>query len=123
MVTQVNFQFPSNVPASLSGAVVDGNGNALSGLNVTLTGKDSQGNSVRLTTTTDTNGKYSFAGLAPGTYTLTESAPSGDVVTASPGTVNGTKDGTGNFNQISAITLASGNNGSNYNFADVFAGS
>ncbi|MDN3460952.1 SdrD B-like domain-containing protein, partial [Rhodococcus sp. APC 3903] len=38
---------------------------------VTLSGNDSKGNAVTLSTTTDANGKYRFDGLRSGTYTIT----------------------------------------------------
>src|SRR5262249_14431854 len=49
-----------------------GNGNpGLAGLTVTLAGTSAQGQPVNVTATTDASGSYSFAGLPPGTYTLT----------------------------------------------------
>jgi hypothetical protein len=50
----------------------------VSGLVVTLTGTNSvNGQTVTLTTTTSYNGTYSFAGLLPGTYTITIATPPG----------------------------------------------
>jgi protocatechuate 3,4-dioxygenase beta subunit len=47
---------------SLSGNVVDSNGDPLAGVTITTGGK---------TTTTDSNGNYSFSGLPAGSYTVT----------------------------------------------------
>src|SRR5262245_27325881 len=69
------------VPASVAGRVFldfDNSGGAngpdsgVSGVTVTLTGG---GLSSPLTQTTDSQGNYSFTGLAAGTYTLTETQP------------------------------------------------
>jgi hypothetical protein len=67
----VSFRFPScgTPPAtySISGTITQSGGGALSGVTVTLSG-DATG-----TTTTDSNGNYSFTGLANGGYTITPS--------------------------------------------------
>ena len=51
--------------------------NGIAGVSLTLTGTDSLGAAVTLTTTTDANGDYSFANLARGVYTVTETQPAG----------------------------------------------
>ncbi len=95
----------------------------IAGVTITLTGTDDLGNPISLTTTTDINGDYSFSGLRPGTYTLTETQPPiyiDGIVSA------GSLGGTVGTNVISNITLASGEDGSDYNFAEqsaVLAGS
>jgi uncharacterized repeat protein (TIGR01451 family) len=48
----------------------------ISGVTVTMTGTAGTANGVTRTTTTDSNGAYSFDNLPPGTYTLTETQPS-----------------------------------------------
>ena len=55
-------------PASLTSDVVGSEASALSGVVVTLTGIDSLGNPVSLTTTTDARGFHIFTGLRAGTY-------------------------------------------------------
>lgn len=55
----------------------------LSGQVVNLTGTDESGNPVTRSTTTGTDGRYSFTGLPPGTYTVSQA-------TQPTGTTNGT---------------------------------
>jgi hypothetical protein len=111
-------------PSSLSGVVyADNNGTGvfapgdtgLSGVTVTLTGTDDLGNTVNLTTVTDNNGRYSFSGLRPGTYTIMEHTPSGFTdETASAGS----QGGTAAPGQVFGINLAAGVHGIGYNFAE-----
>jgi hypothetical protein len=112
----------ANQPASVSGFVFDGNGNPLSDVILTLTGADSLGNTVNLTTTTGTNGSYSFTNLNPSlNYTITQTVPSGYFASAAtPGTVGGNSDGSADssFTFISQINLKSGDQGINYDFTD-----
>ncbi|MGC8639402.1 MAG: SdrD B-like domain-containing protein [Isosphaeraceae bacterium] len=119
-----------SLPATLSGVVyVDTNNNGqydsgtdtpLAGVVMTLTGTDTGGNTVHLTTTTLANGTYTFSGVpvsnAAG-YTLTEApTPAYGEGTNTPGTpVNGTVSG----DTISAISVASGAVLTNYNFGEV----
>jgi len=44
---------------------------------VTLTGMDDQGAPITMVQTTGPDGSYSFAGLRPGTYVITETHPNG----------------------------------------------
>ena len=44
---------------------------------VELSGTDDLGDPVTASTTTDGSGDYSFTGLRPGTYTVTETQPAG----------------------------------------------
>ncbi len=113
-------------PSALSGYVyVDANNNGIketgeapiSGVTVTLTGTDGLGNPVTLTTTTDSNGYYSFPNLVPGTYTITETQPAGygqgiNAIGSQGGTVGPTTD------VLSNIVLGSGVNGVNNNFGE-----
>ena len=61
----------------------DGDGNKDSidpyaaGITITLTGTDVFGNPVSLTTTTNSQGQFSFTGLIPGTYLICEVPPPG----------------------------------------------
>lgn len=118
-------------PASISGFVfVDTNGDgspdiAIRGVEIDLVGTDTQGNAVNLVAYTDENGFYSFTGLRAGTYELHEQQPNGyldgqDYL----GTVNGAPRGTEDDNDVfSQLSLAAGDDGLNYNFSELFAGS
>jgi choice-of-anchor A domain-containing protein len=90
----------------------------VSDVTVTLTGKDAQGNTVNLTTETASDGSYSFANLAPGTYQVTETPPSGySIASNTVGTVNGAADGSlVGTNAIGSIVLAGGNAGVEFDF-------
>jgi hypothetical protein len=116
--------------ASLSGSVyVDNNVNGvrdaseagIANVTIILTGTDSQGHAVSLTTTTDEAGNYSFTGLLPGTYQLFEVQPGGvDDGADTVGTVNGVPRGSLVANDtIGGITLAAGENGVHYDFGEI----
>ena len=112
-------------PSSISGAVYhDLNNNGvrdpgeapIAGTTVTLSGTDDLGNPVSTTATTDVNGLYAFTNLRPGTYSVTETQPAGwndgkDAV--------GTSGGTLANDAISAITLPSGVDATDYNFGEL----
>ncbi|MBK8192270.1 MAG: carboxypeptidase regulatory-like domain-containing protein [Lewinellaceae bacterium] len=61
--------------------IQDGGEPGISGVTVTLTGTDQMGNPVTQTTTTGSNGEYSFDDLVPGTYKITFTTPAGGYVT------------------------------------------
>jgi hypothetical protein len=61
---------------------IDGSDHGISGVTINLSGTDINGNSVSASTTTDSNGDFSFTGLPEGTYTLDE-----------PGQPNNTSNG------------------------------
>ncbi|MEE3370848.1 MAG: Ig-like domain-containing protein [Planctomycetota bacterium] len=62
-------------PRMIAGSVGDAEGHfALGGLAVTLSGATEQGDFIELATTTDVDGHYQFADLAPGVYSLTRAA-------------------------------------------------
>ncbi len=78
--TENNFAEISNIKSILglvfldnnNNGVVDGSDQGLGGQIINLTGTDTNGNSVVATTTTATDGTYSFTGLPPGTYIVTQ---------------------------------------------------
>lgn len=123
----LNYDFFEIKPVSITGTVhanVDGNCTYnpevgdyyLSG--VTLRLFDLQGNQVAVTQT-DALGRYTFAGMLPGTYTVVQDQPSGLLDGgAHVGTVNGAPRGTSAANRISDISLSSGQQGINYNFCE-----
>ena len=118
----VETHFP---PASLSSDVVGPGASELSGVVVTLTGTDSLGNPVTLTTTTDACGSYIFTGLRAGSYTIERPQPAGYYLNQSTtGTVDGFTDGAVLLDgDIAQITLADGDQGTNYDFGDLYVGS
>ncbi len=91
------------------------------GVTITLTGTDVNGNEITLTTQTDANGYYSFAGLTSGTYSLSVGPSQFMAGPSNVGTVNGATDGTAGYGCITGITLGAGNQGINYNFAGEMA--
>jgi uncharacterized repeat protein (TIGR01451 family) len=132
----VNYNFASVQTSSLSGYVYnDINDNfqkdsgeaGIGSVKVTLTGKDDLGNAVNTSTTTSASGAFSFTNLRPGTYTLTETEPSGYSHTGNAiGTVNGAADGALDAalaEVIKSIVLPSGSSGVNYDFGEILAGS
>jgi protocatechuate 3,4-dioxygenase beta subunit len=82
---------------------------------ITLTGFDDNG-PVSATTTTASNGSYSFQNLRPGNYAITETQPAGYNEGA---TTVGSQGGTGSVDVVSDITLNAGVNGINNNFGEV----
>ena len=66
---------------------IDNSEPKLSGWTIDLTGTDDLGNPVSMTTVTGANGQYSFTGLTPGMYTVTEVQQTGWTQTAGGTTV------------------------------------
>ncbi len=96
--------------------VFDPSEDGIEGVLITLTGIDIFGNSVVMTTTTAADGSYAFTNLYPGDYTLTETQPAPYLST---GSSVGSEGGTNNPpDQITDITLESGDLGLNYNFGE-----
>jgi hypothetical protein len=125
-----NYNYPGAPPASLSGVVyVDGDADqtgvldssdtGLAGVTLLLQGTDAQGHQVSLTTTTDANGAYSFTNLQPGTYSIVEMPPGSPYLDGvdTLGSLGGIV-GTDIFSQI---YLQGGQNGTNYNFSELFS--
>ena len=121
------YNFGEVAPAGLSGFVFEDFNNdgvinfgekAIEGVTLNLSGMDDRGNTVTgLVATTDAEGIYTFAGLRPGTYTLTEDQPAGfedgmDVV----GSLGGQNSAN---NTVSQINLAVRLFGTGYNFAEL----
>ncbi len=120
----VEYNFGEVLANSLTGHVFndidgndieDGSDFGIASVTVTLTGTDDLGNSINEAATTDGNGDYTFAGLRPGVYTLTETHPGSYVdSTDQLGSLGGTL---GN-DVFSAITLVSGADGIDYIFVE-----
>ncbi|MBT2336328.1 DUF11 domain-containing protein [Variovorax paradoxus] len=125
-LTQGEYYFGELLPAGISGRVYyDRNGNGaqgapatepgLAGVTIALTGTDVNGNPVTRTTTTDASGDYNFANLAPGTYTVIETRPSGyEPGITRAGNVSGTGSVAGTV-PTSGSGVANGPNGSTAN--------
>jgi len=88
---------------------------------VTLTGKSASGLVVNVQTFTDAAGFYAFDGLAAGTYTLTETPPSG--TTNDAAFVGSQNSGTVGAADIFNIVLKANTNGINNNFLNTLAAS
>jgi hypothetical protein len=102
-------------PGGYNDGIKEATEQGISGVTITFTGTNDQG-PVSFQATTDGNGFYSFSGLRPGTYTVTETSPVGyidgkDTAGPSGGTV--TQDMIGNIN------LAAGTNDPNNNFGEL----
>ncbi len=121
----MNNDFAKIQPSSLSGFVYfdpDNNGIkepgevGIAGLTVSLSGNTDLGTSLSLSTTTAADGSYSFAGLRPGVYTLSETQPGNYLA----GKISvGSAGGSAGDPQISNISLVPGVSGVNYNFAEL----
>jgi hypothetical protein len=111
-------------PASLSGEVfadLDANGRVglfdwgIAGVSVALTGVDDLGHAVNLSWKTGRDGRYLFANLRPGSYTITETQPAGYCQGIdSVGTAGGSLVATDRF----FVQLGAGVEGRNYNFGE-----
>ena len=98
----------------------DKNGNGIqdptevgvSGVTVKLTGTDQDGNTVSLSTTTDTNGKYLFEDLVPGNYVVEFVKPAGYTGSDKDQGTDDTKDSDADkiTGKTGTISLASGDN-------------
>ncbi len=111
-------------PATISGSVItDNNGNGtqdandtvqLPNVTLTISGTDVFGNEVTETVTTDADGNYTV-NLPPGTYTVTETTPTGYTST-------GAEPGTTGSNVVDAdsitITVNSGETSANNDFLE-----
>ncbi len=105
--------------ASLSGVVtINGTTTGIAGVVVTVTGTDSAGNAVNLSTTTAADGTYSFPALpvsdATG-YTVAETQPAGY---SDSSDVAGSKGGTVTNDVITGVVLVANDNATGYNFTE-----
>ena len=117
------------LPARLSGYVYEDAGNdglrnsevPIAGVLITLTGTNTLGNAVNATATTNASGFYEFTNLAAGTYTVTETQPSGYLdgkdTAGSTGGSNAVND------VLSSIVLGSGTISTENNFGEIIPAS
>jgi uncharacterized protein (DUF2141 family) len=115
--TLANNNFGYVAPGSISGLTFTdvnlsrtyGTGDTpLASVPVTLTGTDFRGNAVSLSTTSGSNGSYSFPNVLPGAYTVSTPSTSGGETQDTPGSIT--------------VNLASGQNSANNNFGYVAPG-
>ncbi len=113
--------FTPPLASSISGIVLNNaNDTGIAGIQVTLTGKTAQGQTVTMTTITGQYGSYEFDYLSAGNYSISEQLPSN--ITNSVNTP-GSAGGVSSLNQFNCISLNSGINASGYKFGDLFSGS
>ena len=127
----VNNNFGEIKPAVISGFVYcDDNNNGiqesgevgLAGVTVTLTGSNDQGAITPISVLTNADGSYSFTGLRPGTYTVTETTqPAGKL--DGKETAGSTGGNTTVNEVISGVTVGSGQTSSGNNFGEIKPGS
>lgn len=121
----VGYNFGELQASSLAGFVYvdsDNDGNkdsgesGISGVTLRLLGTDAFGRAVDRTTTTNSNGAYSFGDLVPGTYRIAESQPSAyDDGIDSIGSLGGVRIGN---DLIEQIAVGQSQNGVDYNFGE-----
>jgi large repetitive protein len=130
------YNFGELLPVSIAGKVfLDQNNSgtqqsgdaAIAGVSITLTGSNDLGPIAPVTVTTAADGSYSFPGLRPGTYSVTEGAqPAGTnnglTLLGSGATTAGTATPPSVVpSAFSGVVLASGQSAVNYNFAEIAA--
>jgi len=95
----------------------DGGDSPIGKVKVALTGTTAAGATVTGHTTTDGSGEYCFSGLAPGTYQLKDTNPSGYTAEVSNrGSIGGASSGP---DRIESIALSAGGSGTGYDFGKV----
>lgn len=129
----VNYNFGEIPPSSISGFnYVDLNNNGvfetneipIPGTTITLSGTNDLGQTVTLTAVTGTDGGYSFTGLRPGIYQVSEQQNTAYNYLQgknTPGTFGGVTVGAvgATLDLLAQITIPVGGNGINYNFGEL----
>ena len=113
------YTFGEVLEGSISGSVIDTNGDPIADVEIVLSGTDDLGDPVLLTTTTGPDGTYSLVGLRPGTYAVTETQPAGY---GEAGQVSDDPDAdTLVTNVISNLVLESGESSAGNDFTERFS--
>ena len=119
----IDYNFCEKMPVSIEGlvfvdiinnCVYDPSEPVLAGVTIELIGAD--GN-VLARTVTDAQGRYKFSNLTPGTYSVREYQPEGYFHGCQQAGSHGGDDSVDDW--ITQITLTSGQNAVNYNFAEI----
>ncbi|MDB5352024.1 MAG: conserved repeat domain, partial [Planctomycetota bacterium] len=126
------YNFAEVKAAVISGfAYVDSNDNGskdsgetgLGNVAITLSGKNDLGQAITpVTINTNSSGAYSFTGLRPGTYVVTEAQPTGYATTGNSIGTSGGSLASPTTDVITAINLGSNANAVNYNFGELAVG-
>lgn len=106
--------------------VIDSNEPGITNVEIVLTGTNDLGEAVTTTVTTDSEGRYRFEGLRPGTYTVTEPTQPPHTLNGitSAGNISGTPTGTATTvdttpSAISGIVLPIGEESVENNFGEI----
>ena len=105
--------------------VKDGSEIGIGGVDITLSGTDDTGAITPVTITTNADGSYSFEGLRPGEYTITQTqpnfaAPSGRDYADGTDVDGSLANGDVTSNDVnSSINAVAGDSGTDYNFGEV----
>lgn len=96
----------------------------IGGVEVSLSGTDDVGAIAPVTVTTNPDGSYTFEGLRPGEYTISETqptstAPSGRDYADGQDSDGSLANGTSTNDTTSSINAAAGDTGTEYNFGEV----
>ncbi len=127
--TGTDYNFAELRPGTISGTVFRDDSNdgtqqvgepPLVGVDITLTGTDDLGNVMNTTVQTQADGSYSFPGLRPGTYTISETTPNGYLDGKD---TLGTAGGTLGNDVISNVVLGENQTASGYTFGEILASS
>ncbi|MEP6906933.1 MAG: SdrD B-like domain-containing protein, partial [Pseudoxanthomonas sp.] len=106
--------------------VIDSNESGIANVQVVLTGTNELGEAVNVTVTTDSEGRYRFDDLRPGTYVVTEPTQPAETLNGitTAGNIGGTTTGTATPvtttpSEISAIVLTIGGESVENNFGEI----